>query len=372
MKKLKKLKRPKAPKLTKNAYHGVRRLTTRRTVTPEEKVSDALSNVPRITNETVGEHREEVLSSARKYIYPLQHSKHRVVRTSIGLLVLVIVAFFLFCGLDLYKFQGTSGFIYDVTTVVPFPVAKAGPHWISYESYLFELRRNMHYYQTQQQSNFSTKSGKAQLARLKSQAMAQTVQDAYVKDLAAQYHVGVSNQAVDNQVALVRSQNRLGSSARTFREVLDEFWGWNEADFKRELKQQLLTQAVVAKLDTATAQRAQATLKQLQGGADFATLAGQVSEDPTTKGNGGQYASALTLNDPQVPPAVTAVLFNLKPGQISGVINAGYTLNIAKLLDRSGSTLHGAHMQFNFQPVTTYTKPFQAKQPPHYYIKLKS
>ena len=38
--------------------------------TAEEKVTDALSNVPRITNETVAEHREEVLSSARKYIYP--------------------------------------------------------------------------------------------------------------------------------------------------------------------------------------------------------------------------------------------------------------------------------------------------------------
>src|SRR5581483_5186206 len=120
----------------------------RRTKTVEERVSDAISNVPRITNDTVADHREDVLSSARKYIYPLQHSKHRVVRISVSIFLIVIVGFLLVCGLDLYKFQGTSGFIYDVTKILPFPVAKVDNTWVSYESYLFELRRNMHYYVT--------------------------------------------------------------------------------------------------------------------------------------------------------------------------------------------------------------------------------
>lgn len=372
MKKPKTLKKFKKPKLPRPSGERVRRLSLRRTRTPEEKVSDALAGVPRITNETVGEHREEVLSSARKYIYPLQHSKHRVVRISLALLVLVLVAFFSFCGLDLYKFQGTSGFIYDVTRIIPFPVAKTGSHWVAYESYLFELRRNMHYYQTQQQADFSTATGKVQLARLKQQALAQVIQNAYVKQLAAQYHVSVTDQAVNNQVTLVRNENRLGSSDRTFREVLDEFWGWNEADFKRELKQQLLTQAVVAKLDTPAQARAQAALKQLIAGADFGTLAAQISDDPNTKANGGQYGAAVTLNDPQIPPVVTAELFSLKPGEISNVIDSGFSLDIVKVLDRSGSTLHASHIQFNFQPVTTYTKSLAAKHPPHYYLKLKS
>jgi hypothetical protein len=64
---------------------------------PEERVTEAFANVPRITNETVAEHREEVLSTARKYIYPLRHSKHRVVRISISLFVIVVVAFFIYC-----------------------------------------------------------------------------------------------------------------------------------------------------------------------------------------------------------------------------------------------------------------------------------
>ncbi len=177
MKKPKKLKPLKLRPHLRRPLKAARELAAQRGATAtEQKLSEALSDVPRITNETVGEHREEVLSSARKYIYPLQHSKHRIVRISLGLLIVVIVVFLGLTTLDLYKLQGNSGFVYDVTKVVPFPVGKTGGHWIKYESYLFELRRNMHYYQSQQQSNFSTKDGKIQLKHLRQQALAQVTQ----------------------------------------------------------------------------------------------------------------------------------------------------------------------------------------------------
>lgn len=367
-------KKTKQPKTSKRKlgrpFKGITKKLPRRTKSAEERVSEALSTVPRITNDTVAGHREEVLSSARKYIYPLQHSKHRVVRISISLLVLVIVAFFVGVGLGLYKFQSTSTFIYDVTRVIPFPVAKAGNHWISYESYLFELRRNMHYYQTQQQADFATKDGKAQLSRLKHQAMAQVVQDAYVKQLAARNDVSVSNKAVDDELALVRSQNRLGSNDHVFKEVLQEFWGWNESDFKRELKQQLLQQAVVAKLDKPTVAKADQAMAQLRTGTDFAALAGQVSEDPGTKATGGQYPEAITIGARELPPLLTAELFRMKAGQISDVINTGYTLDIVKVIDMSGSSLHAAHIQFNLADISTFVQPLQQKEPAHQYIKL--
>lgn len=357
------MKKPKKPDLS-----NLKRPFKRAKAT-EEKVTEALSNVPRITNETVGEHREEVLSSARKYIYPLQHSKHRVVRISLAIFITVIMGFLAVCGLSLYKFQATSGFIYDVTRVLPFPVAKAGSDWVSYESYLFELRRNMHYYRTQQLTNFSTTDGKAQLVRLKQQAMARVIEDTYVKQLAEQNNVTISNQAVNNEVALVRDQNRLGSSDRVFRDVLSQFWGWTENDFKRKLRQQLLQQAVVAKLDTATTKRANDALRQLKGGADFAALAGQVSDDAGTKTSGGQYPAAITPADRDISPAITHALFKLKPGQISGVINTGYTLEIVKVTESSGNSLRASHIQFNLRPITEYVKPLQAKTPPKTYIK---
>jgi parvulin-like peptidyl-prolyl isomerase len=200
--------------------------------------------------------------------------------------------------------------------------------------------------------------------------MAQVVQNTYVAQLAHQNHVSISSQTVNNEVTLLKNQNRLGSNTRVFDDVLDEFWGWNEADFKRELKTQLLQQAVVAKLDTATNARAQAALKQLVAGANFATFAGQVSDDASTKAAGGQYANAITINDSSIPPIITQALFSLKPGQTSTIINAGYTLEILKVISQTGDSLQAAHIQFTFQPITDYTKPLQAKEPVHQYIKL--
>jgi hypothetical protein len=362
------MKRPK--KLKKTIKTASDLVASRRGKTTEEKVSDALKNVPRITNETVSEHREEVLSGARKHIYPLQHSKQSIIRITLGIFALVVVGFFVVIMLSLYKFQNTSGFVYDVTKIVPFPAAKAGNKWVGYESYLFELRRNMHYYQTQQQADFSTRDGKNQLNRLKQQAMGQVVQEAYVKQLASQNGVSVSNAQVDKQLALVRNQNRLGSSNRVFKEVLSEFWGWSESDFRRELKQQMLRQAVVAKLDTKTQQRAQSALTRINGGEDFAKVATEVSDDQATKAGGGQYPTALTANDRDLPPAITDALFKLKAGQVSGIVNSGYTLEILKVLDSTGSSIHAAHIQFNLQDINAYVKPLQNNHPAHQFIKF--
>ena len=337
---------------------------------PETRVSEAIESLPRITNETVAEHREEVLSSARKYIYPLSHSKHRIVKITSGLLIAAVVIFFSYCGLALYKFQATSGFIYGVTKVIPFPIAKAGSSYVSYENYLFELRHSMHYYQTQQQVSFDTTSGKALLAHLKSQALQQVISTAYIKQLASKNHVSVSGSEVDAEVALVRSQNRLGSNNQVFADVLKQFWGWSVSDFKRELTQQLLAQKVVAKLDTATQARAQAALTQLKAATDFATLAGQVSDDTATKANGGEYGFLIDTSSQNIAPQATAALFNLKAGQYSGVINTGYSLEIDKVLEVDGSKVRAAHIVFNFQSINTYLTPLEAKAPSHTYIHI--
>lgn len=371
------MKKPKLKKLKGKLPQNVSARLPKRLPRPirrakgtEERVAEALQNVPRITNETVAEHREAVLGSARKYIYPLRHSKYSLVRISIALFLVVAVIFLGSCAVALYKFNATSGFIYGVTRVVPFPVAKAGSSWVSYESYLFELRRNMHYYQTQQAANFTSKDGKALFHRLRQQAMNEVVQDAYIKQLAASNGVTVSDQQVSDEVSLVRSQNRLGGSDRVFKDVLNTFWGWNESDFRRELKQQLLQQAVVAKLDTHTNDRAQAALKQLIGGADFATVATASSDDASTKANGGAYGVLITPDDAALAPAVTQELFQLKPGQISGIVNAGYSLEILKVIDGSSDGVHAAHIQFAFKPISTFVNPLQAKSKAHEFIKV--
>jgi len=325
--------------------------------------SDA-GSVPRITNETVAEHREEVLSSARKYIYPLQHSKHKIVLISTALFITALVAFFTYTTLALYRFKSNSSFLYGVTQVIPFPIAKAGGRFVSYENYLFELRHYIHYYETQQPQDFSA----AQLNDYKKRALNKVVDDAYVKQLAAQHKVSVSDQELNDQIAIVRNQNRLGANDKGFEDVLRENFGWSVSDFKRELKQQLLAQKVVAALDTNTTAQAKAAQAELNAGADFATVAKKYSQDPATKDDGGDYGFLLDKTNRDIPAAVTDAVFKLKPGETSGIINTGYGLEIDKNLDNQGDKVHAAHIVFAFKDINSYLNDLKSKQKTRFYI----
>lgn len=345
------------------AKHGARKK-----LTPERSLEKAIRGIPRITNETVAEHREEVLGSARKYIYPLQHSPHRVIIVSATITAAALITFFTYSLLALYRFQSSSTFIYRVAQVIPFPVAKAGSSYVSYESYLFELRHYIHYYQTQQKVDFKSDSGQRQLKEFRQQALDGVIQDAYVKRLAKEHKISVSNREVNDQVALIQAQNRLGDNPKAFSDVLKEFWGWSLDDFKRELRQQMLAQKVVATLDTKAQQRAKTVHDQLVAGADFGDLAMKNSDDHTTGPDGGRYGFAITRTNRDVPPAVLNEMFRLKAGETSDVINAGSSLEIVKVFETNGTEVQAGHIGFAFQPLSTYVDPVQKQSPAHKYI----
>lgn len=337
---------------------------------PDERLNDAIQKLPQITNETVAEHREELLSKARRYIYPLEHPRRRVLIWSASILAAAIVVFFIYSVLALYSFKSNSTFTYRISQVIPFPIAKAGPRYVAYENYLFELRHYIHYYSTQQQVNFASKAGKLQLDSFKKQAMNQVVDDAYIKQLASQYHISVSNKELNQQVDIVRNQNKLGSNHQELDSVLSEFWGWTLGDFKRELKSQILAQKVVSRLDTDTHARANKVLGLIQSGQDFGKLAKEYSDDKSTKDSGGKYDFVITQSSNNLAPQVTTVLNKLKAGQTSNTIDTGYSLEIVKVLSDKGGKITAAHISFNFKDINTYLKPLEKKNPPHYYVNL--
>lgn len=350
----------------KKLKHALKRVQK----TDESKaLQQAAENAPRITNETVAEHREAVLKGARKYILPLQHSKHQIVIITTSLFVIAVVGFFAYTTLALYKFQQTSTFLYRVTQVVPFPVARSGGDFVMYENYLFELRHYMHYYESQQKLNFNDENGKQQLDAFKAQARQKVVDDALVHDLAKANSVSVSDKEVTDQINLVRNQNRLGENDEVFEDVLNDYWGWNVNDFRRSLKQQLLARKLVAKLDTETTTRANAALAELGGGADFAAIAKKYSDDAPTKDNGGEYGSQIDRTNRDLSAQTVDALFKLQPGQTSGIINTGYTLEIVKNIETTGDRVRGAHITFTFKDINTYLDPLKETQKTSLYIK---
>lgn len=333
--------------------------------------SHVVKPAQRITNDTVAEHRDEVLGRARKYIYPLRQSKHKLVVISISLFLIAVVAFFSYCTLALYKFKSDSPFLYKVTQVIPFPAARSGSDFVAYENYLFEINHYTHYYRTQQSLDFNTDAGKQQLQEFKKRALDKVINDAYVKELAKQRNITVSDREVEDEITIVRNQNRLGANDKEFQSVLRDFWNWSENDFKRSLKSQLLSQKVVAALDTDTQGRANAAIAQLKNGKDFATLASEVTEDPTGKATGGDFGFALDKTNRDVNPTTIEELFKLKDGEYSGVINTGNGLEIVKRVKtETDGKVRASHIVFNFKDINDYTNVLKDQQKTRVYLRL--
>lgn len=335
---------------------------------PKRRVKEPNSPDNRITNDNIAEHREEVLGSARKYIYPLRHSKHKLVKISLGLFIVALVSFFSYSALALYKFKTTSDFMYQVTKVVPFPVARIGSNFVSYESYLFEVKHYIHYYSTQADVDFDSDSGKHQLSAYKVRAQDKIINDAYAKIIANQKNITISEQEVNDEIVIYRNQNRLGSNDDELKAVLHDFWGWSIDDFKRTLRQQLLNEKVVAALDTEAKQKAEETLVQLRAGKDFAELAKQVSEDPVSSQNKGNFGFLIDRNNRDVSPSTVRALFNLKTGEISDIVNIGYGLEILKNIEEKDGKIKAAHIVFNFKDINEYLGEVKDQKPARTYV----
>lgn len=338
-----------------------------------KKKSEAIpsSAIPKITNDTVAEHREEVLSSARKYIYPLQHSKHKIVVLTISIVLATFIAFFSYCIMALYRIQSTSTFLYKATQVIPFPIARQGGRFIAYENYLFEVRRYKHYYENQQKLDFNTDYGQQQLVEYKRRALEKVINDAYIKQIAKEKNITVSDREIEDQITLLRNQERLGGSDDVLDDVLREYFGWNKTDFKRYARENLLQQKVLASLDIDTEGRAKSAMAEINSGKDFAEVAKNYSDEVTTKDNGGVYGFLIEKSNRDITPQTLDAIFKLQPGQVSGIVNTGNALEIYKLIEiQEGNKAKVAHIVFNFKDINQFLNDRKEKVKTRTYVSL--
>ena len=346
----------------------------RRFLRPRAKKSSGSSvnhdSIPRITNDNVHEHREEVISGAKKYVYPLKQSRHKIVIISVSIIVALFVGFMSYTLLSLYKFQDTSKFTYQITKIIPFPVARVGGQFVSYEKYLFELRHYTHYFENQQELDFTTQSGKDQLKEQKKRSLDQVINEAYIKKIAKEKNISVSSEEVDKQIELLRSQNRLGADNSIYEDVLKDFWGWSVEDFRRSISAEILKNKGIQQLDTSVKTEADKALAELNAGKDFASVAKTYSDDETTKDKGGELGFLISKSDRNIPPQTAEVLFNLKPGQTSGVIDLGYGLEIIKNIENQGEKIKAARIFFAYKDLDSYLNDYKAEQKARSYIKV--
>jgi peptidyl-prolyl cis-trans isomerase C len=80
--------------------------------------------------------------------------------------------------------------------------------------------------------------------------------------------------------------------------------------------------------------KAEGLLVQIRGGADFAEMAKKHSEDPATRNKGGEMDVFATGQLPPQLRSIEQAVQQLKPGEVSEVVDTPVGMSIVKLLER--------------------------------------
>jgi PPIC-type PPIASE domain/SurA N-terminal domain len=328
----------------------MKRLNTEKLSQLREKLPKTKRSVLRdapITNQTVVEHRKDILKSAKKFVYPLQHSKNRVVLITglISLFTLVLLSVYTY--FSLYRQQSTSSFSYSITKILPLPVARLDGRMIPYENYLFHLRHTLHYKRTQENFDIDSKVGKSQLDGLKQMTLQKVLREEMVKSLARDRGITINRKEVD----VVYDELRASQSTddQSFRGVLKNFYDWSESDLRRALAPQVLRTKVLRAIESDKTKLADQALAEIKSGKDFAEVAKQYSEDANTKDAAGVLTKEITKNSRDLSLSVRSKIFDLKAGEVSEVIYTDDGVEIIKVLETDGSKIKAAHIRFNYR-----------------------
>lgn len=271
----------------------------------------------RITTETIAEHRERILAGGRRFKYPVQYARHRLVFNAILIgvgAILLLVAFFWW---QLYLVQNTSDIMYRVTKVVPLPVATVDGQQVRYSDYLMKYRSSIHYLEEKEQVNLSTEDGKRQSDFVKQQAMEDAIADAYAIKLAKQRDITVNDAELEAFLKLQRSSSDGAVSESTYEAVILDYYGWAPDEYRHAMHNKLLRQKVAFAIDEAAEKTANAVAAAVATNTDLKAVADSINTTaaekvaygsfgwvPRNNQDGGLATMAATLQKGAVSTAV--------------------------------------------------------------------
>lgn len=187
-----------------------------------------------------------------------------------------------------------------------------------------------------------TPGGAEALKSLKQQVLDQMINDVVIAQQADKEGIKVTDNDLNARLAQMiqdaGSVDKLNEYMKQNQLTLTDFCSQIRSNILGEAMLDRVTAALptsveqihVAQILVSTPQLADSLLKQLRAGADFATLAKQYSMDEASKVNGGDLGWAPRG---RFDPQFEAIAFQLKPGQISEVVQTQFGYHIIKLLE---------------------------------------
>lgn len=294
----------------------------------------------RITNETVAEHREKILAGGRKFKYPVQYARHKLV---INTIVISIGTILLASGLiwwQLYFVQNSSVVFYKITRAVPLPVAAVDGEQVQFSDYLRRYRSAEYYHIQYDKIKPDSDDGRRQLNVAKRRSMDSSVALAYAAKLAREYGMSVSDQEVLDIIEQTKTTENGKVSQEAFDASAKQYYDWDPDEYRLDTKQRLLQQKVAYHMDKqALAKQEQAAKLVNQPNADFAAIAKQLGGEGKAMVAAG---SPGLINISSSYRGLNSEALKLEPGKVSNAVKSstGDGYYFIRLFTKSADQVH--------------------------------
>ena len=254
--------------------------------------------------EKVEERREEVLARGRKFKYPLQYAKHKVVNLTILISALAIFAAGTIIYFMLYKFQNTDDLLYRITQVLPVSVATVDGEKVRYSDYLLIYRSTITPIEKQGMVE-NGQNAENMTDYYKRQALNSAEDYTYATKLAKELGITVSDDEVNAAVERHRTAGGVERSQETFVRVLQDNFGLSLSEYKRMIYLSLISEKVSEEIDKVASSTVAEIQNYLSDGISLKDISDRLGEKvfyEETSGmvdrmniDGGRATMAMTL-----------------------------------------------------------------------------
>lgn len=311
----------------------------------------------RITNETVAEHRERILAGGRRYKYPMQYAKHRLVAVTISLMMGALLLIAVVGYWQLYLAQSNNVLLYRVTQILPVPVASVDGHAVRYSDYLMYYNSSIHFLQKSEQLVLSSEDGKRQANFQKRQNLDIAIRNAYAEKLAKELGIIVEPEQLErvNQEHLTMANGPI--SQETYNASTMSLLGWTPEEEQRATKNQILKNNVAYEIDKEASEKVKEAASLLvSSNNNFEKVAEKLGGEGRGRVSAGVSGMVPLVNN---DGGLTEVARGLSKGEVSKVIRSttGDGYYFVKLLEKTDTQLNYEYIQI---PLTEFDKRLKA------------
>lgn len=325
------------------------------------------TQVAKITNTTLEEQRKEILNKGKKFKYPVQYSKNRLVGNALIIALVILITGSGLLWYQLYKVQNTGEFIYRFTTVIPFPVANVDGENTLYRDYLMEYRANMQIANAKKDEIESANNVKALSVLNKNKAMKNAIANAYAQKKAREMGISVSDKEIDEAFDAQRKTQNTELTESALYKIAADNYGLSPSEYRRMfIELPLLRRKVTAEIDKNAAKTRDEVVKYLNDNSnDFSKAAEQF-------GDKIEYNKPGKVRKTNIDGGRSKVASQLNVGEVSKpfISNAGDGYYIVKLIEKSDNEISYESIKIKFTEFNSQLEKLEKEGKVKKYIKV--